>query len=59
MAATVELAWWESATPAGIGQFVLEIDERDLMKLEQAVLNAGAEQGQGMFRVKLLHQEVV
>lgn len=53
----MELCWWQTVDNEGIYDFVLEVDEKDLQKLELALLNDPDSHNleQGFFKLKLLN----
>ena len=51
---TTSIAWWESTHPSGVYEFTLDIDERDLEKLELAMLNGSQPLQQGFFKLRLV-----
>ena len=55
----VELCWWSTSDQDGVYDFVLEVNERDLEKIELALLNDPDSHGieQGFFKIKVLNQE--
>lgn len=60
MSNKVELCSWESALASGCYDFVLNINERDLEKLELALINSGGQAiEQGLFSVRLAYAEDV
>lgn len=53
----IELCWWETGYNNAVHQFTLEVDERELEKMEMVLLNGAEVVANGAFKLRRLNSK--